>query len=41
MLTALPRGLTGYDVFDEIKKVPELKDIPVVLVQQQTPRLRW
>jgi CheY-like chemotaxis protein len=36
---ALPRGLTGYDVFDEIKKVPELKDIPVVLVTAADPTI--
>ena len=26
----LPGGMSGYDVFDQIKSVPELEDIPVV-----------
>ena len=28
----LPNGLTGYDVYDELQKEPELSDIPVVIV---------
>jgi CheY-like chemotaxis protein len=36
---ALPRGLTGYDVFDAIKEVPDLKDIPVVLVTAADPTI--
>ena len=28
----LPGGVHGYDIFDEIKQVPELKDIPIVVV---------
>lgn len=36
---ALPRGLSGYDVFDEIQKVPELKDIPVVVVTAADPEV--
>ena len=34
---ALPRGLSGYDVFDRIREIPELKDIPVVLVTAADP----
>lgn len=28
----LANGVTGYDVFDEIQAIPELSDIPVVVV---------
>ena len=28
----LPGKVTGYDIFDEIKKIPELKNTPIVAV---------
>jgi CheY-like chemotaxis protein len=36
---ALPRGVSGYDVYDEIQLVPELKPIPVVLVTAADPTI--
>lgn len=33
----LRRGLSGYDVFDELQLDPELKDIPVVAVSSLDP----
>jgi len=35
----LPNGLTGYDVFDQIKAVPELADIPIVIVSASDPNV--
>lgn len=35
----LPHGLTGYDIYDEIKVVPELADIPVVIVSASDPNV--
>ncbi|GAB5492867.1 MAG: hypothetical protein Phog2KO_30820 [Phototrophicaceae bacterium] len=32
-----PRGVTGYDVFDEIRKYPEFKHIPIVAVSASDP----
>lgn len=34
---ALPRGVSGYDIYDEIRAVPELVDIPVVVVTAADP----
>ena len=34
---ALPRGVSGYDVYDEIRSFPELADIPVVIVTAADP----
>ncbi len=33
----LPNNVTGYDVFDHIKKIPELADIPIVAVTASDP----
>ena len=33
----LPGGVTGYDVYDAIQEVPELKDVPVVAVTASDP----
>jgi len=35
----LPNGLTGYDVFDQIKAIPELSNIPVVIVSASDPNV--
>lgn len=34
---ALPRGVSGYDVIDQIRQVPELASIPVVIVTAADP----
>lgn len=34
---ALPKGRSGYDVFDQIRRVPELAGIPVVVVTAADP----
>ena len=34
---ALPRGVSGYDVFDQIRSTPELAKIPVVIVTAADP----
>jgi CheY-like chemotaxis protein len=34
---ALPRGVSGYDIYDQIKLVPELANIPVVVVTAADP----
>ena len=34
---ALPRGVSGYDVYDEIRSIPELEKVPVVLVTAADP----
>lgn len=34
---ALPRGVSGYDVIDEIRTIPQLADIPVVIVTAADP----
>jgi CheY-like chemotaxis protein len=34
---ALPRGVSGYDVFDQIRVTPELAKIPVVIVTAADP----
>jgi CheY-like chemotaxis protein len=34
---ALPRGVSGYDVFDQIRATPELDKIPVVIVTAADP----
>ena len=34
---ALPRGVSGYDVFDQIRATPELATIPVVIVTAADP----
>lgn len=34
---ALPRGISGYDVFDQIRTVPQLEKIPVVIVTAADP----
>lgn len=34
---ALPRGVSGYDVFDQIRATPELSEIPVVIVTAADP----
>ena len=36
---ALPRGVSGYDVFDQIQEVPQLKGIPVVVVTAADPSI--
>ena len=33
----LPRGVSGYDVFDRLQQVPELATIPVVIVSASDP----
>jgi CheY-like chemotaxis protein len=33
----LSRGVSGYDVYDEIRANPQLKDIPVVIVTSMDP----
>lgn len=33
----LPNNVTGYDVFDHIKQIPELADIPIVAVTASDP----
>jgi CheY-like chemotaxis protein len=35
----LPNGLTGYDVYDQIKAIPELADIPIVIVSASDPNV--
>lgn len=35
----LPNGLTGYDVYDQIKAIPKLADIPVVIVSASDPNV--
>ena len=35
----LPRGLSGYDVFEKIKAEPELADISVVVVTAADPSI--
>ena len=35
----LPAGISGYDVFAKIKKVPEFVDIPIVLVTGADARI--
>lgn len=35
----LPRGRTGYDVFQQLQTVPELTHIPVVVVSASDPAL--
>jgi CheY-like chemotaxis protein len=34
---ALPRGVSGYDIYDQMRSVPELDDIPVVVVTAADP----
>jgi len=36
---ALPRGISGYDVYDEIQAVPELNNIPTVVVSAADPSI--
>ena len=36
---ALPRGVSGYDIYDEIQSVPELASIPVVVVTAADPSI--
>jgi CheY-like chemotaxis protein len=36
---ALPRGVSGYDVYDEIQTEPNLADIPVVVVTAADPSI--
>lgn len=33
----LPNGITGYDVFDEIRALPNFSDIPIVAVSANDP----
>ena len=33
----LPKGLSGYDVFDQIREVPELNEVPIVAVTALDP----
>jgi len=33
----LPGGVTGYDVYDAIQELPELKDVPIVAVTASDP----
>lgn len=35
----LPRGNSGYKVFEELQQQPDLKDIPVVIVSASDPEL--
>ncbi len=35
----LPRGVSGYDVYDQIKSVPALADIPVAVVTAADPSI--
>lgn len=35
----LPNGLTGYDVYNQIKAVPELANIPIVIVSASDPNV--
>ena len=35
----LPNGITGYDVFDDIRAVPDAHDIPVVAVSASDPSM--
>lgn len=32
-----PNGVTGYDIFEEIRHVPEFKDIPIIVVTAADP----
>ena len=36
---ALPRGVSGYDVYEEIRSQPELQDIPTVVVTAADPSI--
>ena len=36
---ALPRGVSGYDIYDDIREVPALKDIPIVVVTAADPSI--
>ena len=36
---ALPRGVSGYDVYDQISAQPELQDIPTVVVTAADPSI--
>jgi|APSaa5957512622_1039677.scaffolds.fasta_scaffold225864_1 CheY-like chemotaxis protein len=36
---ALPRGVSGYNIYNDIQAVPELKDIPVVVVTAADPSI--
>ena len=33
----LPNGVSGFDVFDQIKQVPELQAIPVIVISAADP----
>ena len=35
----LPNGVSGFDIFDQIREVPELAQIPVVIVSAADPDL--
>ena len=34
---ALPEGVSGYDVFDQLRAIPELSQVPVVVVTASDP----
>lgn len=34
---ALPRGISGYDIFDDLRNYPDLSHIPVVIVTAADP----
>jgi two-component system, sensor histidine kinase and response regulator len=33
----LPRGNSGYDIFDQIRRLPECKDVPIVAISASDP----
>jgi two-component system cell cycle response regulator DivK len=35
----LPGGITGYDVFDDIRAIPEMRSIPIVAVSASDPSM--